>query len=133
MRSPDRTAGVADGVAGGVPVGSAELSSATGGLGGTTCGRRSCPEPAARAPPTSRVAATASSAHGLRPADRRSETGCWTGMAASAWRRSSGAVSLSPTVSPYHARNSLFQLSIVHRPVSVLSAAPMESCNCLSA
>ena len=62
------------------------------------------PEPAASAPPTARTAATASSVKPRRRPNARRGVGVVAGIVARTWRRSSGAVSVSPTSAAYHAR-----------------------------
>ena len=71
---------------------------------GVTAGRGlMIPEPAARTPPTIRTAATASNVKPRRPPRARSGTGVVAGIVARTWRRSSGAVSVSPTSAAYQA------------------------------
>ena len=65
---------------------------------------RMIPEPAASAPPTIRTAATARSVNPRRRLARRSGIGVVAGIVARLSRRSSGAVSVSPTSAAYHAR-----------------------------
>ena len=84
------SAGVSAGIGPGV------ASRALDGTGGTT-EKRTSPEPAASAPPTTMTAAAARSVKPCRRLSGRSGAGVVAGIAARLSRRSSGAVSVSPT------------------------------------
>ncbi len=137
IRPPASSFGVGTGVCGCVSAGVATdaggTMTATDGEGDTTAVRRMSPEPVARAPPTTRTAATASSVNRRRPANGRTGAGVVAGIAAEALaqigRRGLGRADLGGVPGP----QALFQVSIGHRTVPLVSAASIASCSRFSA